>query len=362
MMKNSTTLLVDTNWLLQSRVAVMMSKFDSNNSKEIKEQASQDLKELLAKSLSLLISKFPEIDNIILVADGGSWRKQLDTPLQLQGSTYKANRIYKNDFDWSYIYKAHSEFINLANENGITTSQYPDIEGDDWIWYWSKKLNSLKINCVIWSSDNDLKQLIQTDPNTNAFTIWYNDKQGMWLPKDLNNDNMDPLDFFMKFEYNSPVLESLKKHSPSINYMDPESIVIEKIVCGDTSDNILPIIRYKKNTRNYKITPKEWSKIAKELNIISLDDFFKQKDNISQYLSTYPKYMDYGIPSSDIKEMINYNTKLVWLDGCIIPDTIVQNMNQIEYKQFDLKYIRSNYKVLSNDNKDIESIFEGIAF
>ena len=359
-MKNNTTLLVDTNWLLQSRVAVMMSKFDSNNTKEFKEQASQELKELLAKSLSLLISKFQEIDNIILVADGGSWRKQMDAPTQLQGAAYKANRVYKNDIDWSFIYKAHKEFMDLANENGITISQYPDIEGDDWIWYWSKKLNSMKINCIIWSSDNDLKQLIQTDPNTNAFTVWYNDKQGMWLPNDLNNDNEDPLDFFMKFEYNSPVLESLKKHSPSINYIDPESIIIEKIVCGDTSDNISPILRYKKGTRNYRITPKDWLKIAKELNINTLDEFLTQKEYISNYLTTYPKYKEYGIPSNDIYEMMEYNTKLVWLDGGILHDTIIQNMNQIEYKQFDLKYIRSNYKVLTYDNKEIETIFEGI--
>ena len=58
--------------------------------------------------------------------------------------------------------------------------------------------------------------------------------------------------------------------------------------------------------------------------------------------------------------MIEYNRKLVWLNEEVIPDTAIQAMNQQEYKEFDVPYIRNNYKALLKSNDDIQSLFEGI--
>jgi hypothetical protein len=63
---------------------------------------------------------------------------------------------------------------------------------------------------------------------------------------------------------------------------------------------------------------------------------------------------------NDILEMIDYNIKLVWLNENTIPDTIIQFMNQQEYKRINISYLRSNYKVLVKDNNSIQQIFEGI--
>ena len=63
---------------------------------------------------------------------------------------------------------------------------------------------------------------------------------------------------------------------------------------------------------------------------------------------------------NDIEEMINYNIKLVWLHESVIPDTIIQFMNQQEYKICDIKYIKSNYKVMLNEDSDIQNLFESI--
>ena len=60
--------------------------------------------------------------------------------------------------------------------------------------------------------------------------------------------------------------------------------------------------------------------------------------------------------------MIDYNIKLVWLHEQVIPEPVIQGMNNIEYQKCDIQYIRSNYKVLcgEREEKDIMSIFEGI--
>ena len=60
--------------------------------------------------------------------------------------------------------------------------------------------------------------------------------------------------------------------------------------------------------------------------------------------------------------MIDYNIKLVWLHESVIPETVIQGMNNIEYEKCDIQYIRSNYKVLcgNKDESDIVSIFDSI--
>ena len=60
--------------------------------------------------------------------------------------------------------------------------------------------------------------------------------------------------------------------------------------------------------------------------------------------------------------MIEYNKKLVWLHESIIPESLIQKMNEVEYKACDLSYIRNNYKVLTGENTDdVESLFDGIS-
>ena len=262
--KNNLTLLVDANWLLISRASVLIKSFRSDLPEEAKKQAQAELEDLLAKSICVILNKLPSIDNLVIVADGGSWRKQLPIPSCIEGTTYKGNRTKTDETDWNYIYKALSNVLDKAKEENITVSQYNNIEGDDWAWYWSRRLNNEGTNCVIWTSDNDLKQLVQIDEKTNAFTAWYNDKNGLWLPEIIDDrdrwitcNNDDCIDFFMNVQYYSPVLESIKIKINSINYINPDSIVMSKVICGDAGDNILPIARYNKNDRTYTVTSLE---------------------------------------------------------------------------------------------------------
>lgn len=357
---NKLTLLVDGNWLLISRASVLMNNFNKNLPEEAKKQSQTDLEDLLAKSICVMLSRIPTIDNIILMVDGGSWRKQIQVPNQIEGTTYKGNRTQDNEIEWSYIYKALNNLVEKAREEGITVAQYNNIEGDDWVWYWSRRLNSEGVNCLIWSSDNDLKQLIQIDDSTNAFTAWYNDRNGMWMPESIRESG-DEMDFFMNPQYYSPILESIKNRIPNQNYINPDSIVMSKIICGDAGDNILPIFRYQKGERTYRITEKDWEQIKEELvQVNNINDFIKHIPGIVWLIAKHKKFKPYNPNISNLTEMIEYNTKLVWLNEHSIPDTIIQFMNQQEYKTINVSYLRSNYKVLVKENDMIKSLFEGI--
>lgn len=360
-MKNKCTLIIDANWLLMSRFSIMSDRFKLNVPEKAKEAAQNELHELMAKSIIIVLNRFPSIDNIVFVSDGGSWRKQLPIPKSLEDTTYKGNRIHEPEHDWKYIYGALSELSDICNSIGIITSHQFGIEGDDWAWYWSRRLNDENISCIIWTADNDLKQLVQSNPSTGVFTSWYNDKNGIWLHDDMEEKPMSDLDFFMQpMKVKSLLLEDLKQHSKSTNFIHPDNIVMEKIICGDAGDNIMSVARITKNDRTYKVSLKVWNEIKESLGIISINDFIDNKHNIANCIIQTKKFSECNI--DDIIEMIDYNIKLVWLNEKTIPETLIMYMNQIEYKNIDLSTIKSNYRTLCKQNIEIEDIFNSIPF
>lgn len=362
MPKNKLTLLIDGNWLMMSRMAMYIDEFEKKNPTEQKNKAKNNLKDFMAKSINVIINRFKDIDNIILLSDGGSWRKKIPRPTLMHDETYKGNRDYDTEIDWDYIWDAFEELFKDCKTFGITCCQQMDCEGDDWVWYWSNKLNKEGINCLIWSSDNDLKQLVKYDGVTHSFTGWYNDNNGLFLPNNLDKSGVDPLQFFMSSDFQTnAILESIKPYvKKDTYYINPVDIVIDKIFQGDSGDNVKPVISYKKGNRNYKLSQKEFNEVIKKFNIDSIKQLQSQCTNISEYLSE--KFKKYNIPSTYILDMILYNIKVVWLNIETIPDEIVTNMEKVDdYKLCDIDYMRSNYRSIIGDQKiNIEDIFDSI--
>jgi hypothetical protein len=181
----------------------------------------------------------------------------------------------------------------------------------------------------------------------------------LWIDDEMKPHDMNDLDFFMNPIYESPILESLKQRSKSsVNYIYPHDIILSKIICGDSGDNIKSVFRYEKNGRTYRISEKEWTKIANEYNIVSINCLLDAIPQTAYAIANYKKYKPYNPSADDIEEMIKYNIKLVWLHENVIPESLLIAMNQQEYKECDLNYIRSNYKILIGENNDIKNLFE----
>ena len=361
----NTTLLIDGNWLLMSRLFGVKSYFNVQNDEEEKVKGIAELEDLLCRSITLVVNRFEGvIDNIVIVSDGGSWRKNVEKPSGFD-IVYKGNRIKDAELDWSYIYKALEEIVEKANEIGVTACRYHGIEGDDWIQHWSRRLNKQGINCVIWSSDQDLKQLIQV--NNGAFTAWLNESQrgglpGLFLPKELDKGPVDDLDMFMQLDNSSPIVDELCARVNAVTYFDPQHIVEDKIICGDRGDNIKSLVQVKKNEKTYRITEADWHKIREQVNVHTLQEFFSKKDEICEAIVTKSKYAKYGLDLSFVKNMFDYNKILVWLDDAVIPKELQDAMNAVEYKKYELSNIKSNYKVLVKHEKqqiNVEDIFKG---
>jgi len=95
MPKSKLTLIVDGNWLLMSRLSVLNNRYVDEF------ELNQELKLMLIKSINVVLRTFTDIDNVIFVADGGSWRNSIEIPDYLykektsedQSVEYKGNRV-----------------------------------------------------------------------------------------------------------------------------------------------------------------------------------------------------------------------------------------------------------------------------
>ena len=322
MPKSKLTLLIDGNWLLMSRLSVL------NNSYVDDFELCQELKLLMIKSINVVLRTFPFIDNIIFCADGGSWRSKIEIPSCLhhdeegQLVEYKGTRSRSTDINWDVIFNGYDEFISILQQTGITTSKEKDIEGDDWIYHWSKYLNSQGTNCIIWTKDNDLKQLVQTDKNK-CFTIWWNKDYGVFTDDQEENE----FDFMFNFEYstNEELYDNIIKKSIKVTKVNPKHIIIDKILKGDGSDNILPIILRKSKpdaTKKFRISSKDIDYSLDYTNDKAVANY------IHEVLSSkrYQNKVEHS--EQEIIEHFKYNRQLVVLDKLSYPQNILETFKE----------------------------------
>ena len=329
---NKCTLLVDGNWLLMSRFAMNKEAFLKENSEFEKDMAVQECVNLMSKSISLVLTRFEGIiDNVVLVCDGQSWRKKVPKPSKLEAD-YKGTRVRDEDLDWNYVFKSLQVLEENITKKGFTVSHTFNAEGDDAIWFWKSYLNENKVNCVIWTSDNDLKQLVSYDDG--VFTVWFNDRYGVFMDDKMNRQQ-DELEMFMMDSKNAAanfILESFSNQAETqVNYINPEDVVMEKIICGDKSDNIKAVVRIVKGGKTYSVTPKMWNEVKEKMNITNLDEFFANSDSIVTELRKIKKFQDTDLTFDDCIQQFDYNSKLVWLDDSTIPQEVQEEISNVPY-------------------------------
>ena len=364
MIKNKTTLIIDGNWLMMSRFGAMQDQFSSEYNENALQAASDELVDLLAQSVNKIINFFGNnVDNIIMVQDGGSWRKHIRKP-KLYKEDYKGNRVKDEGTSWDYVWKSLSRFCENFKEVGISCFREDDCEGDDWCWYWSRTLNKNGINAIVWTSDRDLQQLVSYNRNK-TWTVWYNDKKGLVCHRDLQKKE-DLLEDMLSLDIGNPAFDSLKSDLDSmfidVNFINPLDVALEKVICGDSGDNIKSIMRVKKNDRIARISEKEWESVKESYGEYhDLESFKHDAKSIINDLKNLKRFFENKDSMKDLYQMFLFNMRLVCLDTKYIPKKIRDAMNshKKEYAQADMESILNNYKVLAPDGEvEVEDLFD----
>lgn len=346
--RSNLTLIVDGNWLLMSRLSILRMRIKEE------EKLLKELKIMMIKSMNVMMRNFPQIDNIIFVADGGSWRNTLEIPsfLKKDHITYKGNREKDKEIDWDKVFATYEEFVETLKECGICVSKEKGVEGDDWCAYWSKNLNAKNTNVIIWSADRDLTQLVKIDPKSKCFTVCWNKN---YMTMELVDHNPDNMDFFFEFDntVNQQLLESISMKAKDIHEIHPMDVVIDKIVRGDAGDNILPIVLKKGKTSEkvFRVASKE---LDLSIDVMSKSDIASWVDELLSK-KTWQGKVDGNKTEDEIVEHFEYNRKLVWLDPSSYPSDILDKMRayHVENPSNDLSIAMQKIQAEKNEITDV---------
>lgn len=358
---NKFVLLIDGNWLLMSRVSVMFDKFAKVLPQQDIVRSKEQLKDLICQSIYTILHKYNGlIDDIVFVKDGGSWRKHVERPDIIKDVDYKGTRTKDETIDFASIFGVLDELVDEMYDNGYNVAKECGVEGDDWIAAYTRYFFSQGISTLIWSTDRDLQQLIRASKDRQCFVAWTDGTKKIAVPT-VYNDRNDIMEVLLNFDTKSILFDNLYQraveHHMDVQYIDGESVVTEKIICGDTSDNIKSVCILHRGGKNYGVSKNDYKKICGECGITTVDELFEKKDDVVRAIRGIKRLAGTDYTDTDIEECMEYNRKMVQLNEENLDNNIREIINKhiIIYKHKGIDEVMSDYHALTGGggNKNI---------
>lgn len=244
-------------------------------------------REMLSELIGLWNAFGAHFGNFIMVKDGKSWRKNVEAhkPYYVDVNEkigYKENREEKrDDINWENWAFCLDNFLNKISSI-LPVFNTEGLEGDDSLLLLSKYFSHHKIPNVIFATDGDLRQLVQTQytilfrntkskeyPDGQIFInktladIAYRQKDSfeMMTAKETHEESL--LKNLAKIKIgNGPVLD--RTLGKGVELSEPLKVGIQKTICGDKKDNIFPLFRWKgPSGQNMRLTEAMLEKVVK---------------------------------------------------------------------------------------------------
>ena len=171
-------------------------------------------------------------DHVVMCLEGRSWRKDFYPPYKANRKVLMDKRSVREQEDDELFFESYNDLTKFLEERtNVSVIQQPNAEADDLIATWIQQHPD--VDHVVVSTDTDFQQLIA--PNVKL----YNGVQEVTTTHE---------GFFDK--KGNHVIDKKTKEPKTVP--DPQWLLFEKCMRGDTSDNVFsayPGVR-KKGTRN----------------------------------------------------------------------------------------------------------------
>lgn len=309
-------------------------------------------------------------DRVILACDAKyPWRHDLYK--DIDGQSYKGNRVKDEDKNWEKIFATFDDVRDVLVDRGVVASLIDRAEADDVAAMWKNVLyTEEKENLVLVSSDKDWTQLVDFDENHSCYCICYNPisnnkgKRNLYLTESmftwLHSEETTDI-FFSNYNYNKNSLKNAIANDPKINCIpiDPCSVVIEKVMCGDDGDNVPTFFEYYKNGRKMRVTPLKAQHVFNNLNISCVEHLVTAVEN-NTLKESLEKEMKYTI-DIDFCERLDRQRRLVELNVNFFPKHIrlkfAFHVDSVASRGFTVDLPKTMQEMLS-DTKYISKDFQ----
>ena len=342
------TLIIDGNYFVHSRLFVLPRPKKEQLLGD-RDGQEQFMRKLCIDFASEVRKMTPFVDQIVVAVDSKSWRKDL-----FPAAEYKGTRVADSSVNWENVFNVYTEFQDILAKQGVIIHKVPGAEADDILFGWSTQLNNEGKNCIVWTGDRDLIQLVNYNEATDAYTLWYYNSKRKLLAfegfetlinksndVEISNDdllfNMGSADV-LNSQLKGDFINWIAKNGVEIEEINCDDFIFSKILQGDKSDNIQSVVSWTKRTstgsiRNYSITEKHAIQILEKYREIEgnfhIDHFFSEEQ-----VKTIVDLIHEVVGKSTIDEIrlrFNQNLDLMLLHYNTIPGGIQKAIyNEIE--------------------------------
>lgn len=309
----------------------------------------------LATDFSALVRAIDEPARVIVCMDSSSWRKSVE----IEEGGYKADRKKdESSINWKAFFELTDKFVSLLAQKGYVISRVPGAEADDLLFFWSRKLNSMKENAILITGDRDLLQVLGKHPNgswTVALDPVLNRKKisltqttlDYSLPTSSDVNIFDP----GSWSSSSDILEKIIKNY-EVNVVNPRKLSTMKVVLGDGGDSVPSVITWRDKKDPEKIrtmTESNYSKIlaaCPELEDATWKDLLTGKFN-EHIATTVEALKKISVDRDLLQKNIQRNAKLVILSTETIPEQILDNFKSMHETVPDLLAVTGRDAILN---------------
>ena len=347
-MKSKVNIIIDTNHLFYKFTFAKAYKIHNFLSKH---EHARELIQDVVESIKHTINQYKDdLDRVIFVADGNnSWRHDIS-----EEKFYKATRDKKEyPFNFAVFNQTLTNFTTLLHEIGFYVFKKDRVEGDDWIAILSTIFYENGMSSIIMTSDEDARQknmfgdgkfICVYDYDRNKRIHYVNSENVPYVNHNLNEE------FAGIFEMNDEKnMESnrynmlLDKIWQTSQIIDPNKILFNKILSGDTSDNIPTCYHYKKFKKSDKlvgITENTASKLYDKLSENNKLDskffqfIFKDESDRKKFCVDIMKELGIGSPNNDeisvFSDNMFRNMSFIFLNSVVYKTLIPELYNELK--------------------------------
>ena len=373
------TLMIDGNYFVYSRLYVMPRRKDKQLLESEKDQG-QFMRKLCIDFASEIRKMKPFIDEVVIAVDSKSWRKDFYPEAE-----YKGTRKTDDSVNWEAVYRIYDEFRALLAKNGVVIHQTPGAEADDILFARATELNNQGKNCIVWTGDRDLIQLVDYTQATDGYTLWYyNTRRNLLafegfteLLEQSTSDTVSPDELLFNLnnsdvssdEIKGKIKEWVKNNRVKIEEIDSRTFIFKKILMGDKSDNINSVVTYTKTMKNgkvrtFSITDKQATKVLaqyeKDYGRFEVEQLFVPECLVQMSDVIYRVIGNSTL--SAIKEVLKLNIQLMLLHVRTIPEAIMNAMynditeNNIELDMYKISQMERILESTNWTNKNGDSV------
>ena len=257
------------------------------------------------------------------------WRKDLYK--DIDGMEYKGTREKDSEKNWNNIFTSLDDLRDIFKKNGFIVTYLDRTEADDITTMWKEYLFDKGEDVILVSSDMDWVQLVGVH-NGNV-CLCYNPianntgKKRLYLNSDIQEwlDTEEKPDiFFNNYNKTRKILKGVQLIDPKISFelVDPDRVLLNKIMTGDVSDNVPAFFHYYRNGRKQNVTELKAKHVFEALNIHNVDDLI-DANNKMLLKDALEKEMKRDI-DVDFQERLTRQRKLVELKSDLFPKYIVK--------------------------------------